>query len=199
MQDVVNSGQLLSDKLILRVLRQRMRSSADSGVHRFLLDGFPRTEGQARALEGIAEVQLAVNLDLREEVLVEKCLGRRMCSKCGGNFNVANIHYPAKDGKAEIIMPPLDPPADCIKYMEQRDDDTMETILRRLEIYKASAKPVEDYYEKKGILCNYEITGGIPETMPVLMEHVLQKAGHITNGYYPENSATIESVGVSPA
>jgi adenylate kinase len=199
MQDVVNSGQLLSDKLILRVLRQRMRSSADNGVHRFLLDGFPRTEGQARALEGIAEVQLAVNLDLREEVLVEKCLGRRMCSKCGGNFNVANIHYPAEDGKAEIIMPPLDPPSDCVKYMEQRDDDTMETILRRLEIYKASAKPVEDYYEKKGILCNYEITGGIPETMPVLMEHVLEKSGVIADGYYPEKSAAVESVGVSPA
>jgi adenylate kinase len=46
----------------------------------------------------------------------------------------------------------------------------METILRRLEVYKASAKPVEEFYQDKGLLLDFEIKGGIPETLPVLME-----------------------------
>jgi adenylate kinase len=111
-----------------------------------------------------------VNLDLREEVLVDKCLGRRICSKCGDNYNVADIHVAAKDGKSAIVMPPLNPPEKCLQYMERREDDTMETILRRLEVYKASAKPVEEFYQDKGLLLDYEIKGGIPETLPVLME-----------------------------
>lgn len=170
MQDIVKSGQLLSDSLILRLIRMRIREDASAGVSRFLLDGFPRTVPQAEALDMVADVKLAVNLDLREEVLVEKCLGRRICSKCGDNYNIADIKFPARDGKSEIIMPPLNPPEKCAPYMEQRDDDTMETILRRLEIYKAGATPVEDYYKHKGILLDFEITGGIPETLPVLMQ-----------------------------
>lgn len=169
-KDIVNSGQLLSDSLILKLLSERMLADSAQGVNTFLLDGFPRTREQAKALDTITKVGLAVNLDLREEVLVDKCLGRRICSKCGGNFNVADINVPASNGRAAIVMPPLNPPAECTHYMEKRDDDTMETILKRLEVYKASAHPVEEYYHNKGLLLDYEILGGIPETMPVLME-----------------------------
>jgi adenylate kinase len=174
MQEIVKTGKLLSDKLILQVIRDRIQKSAVQGLHRFLLDGFPRTVPQAQALDLIADVQLALNLDLREEVLVDKCLGRRICSKCGENYNVANIHYPAKDGLAEIVMPPLNPPESCLQHMERREDDTIETILRRLEIYKSGARPVEDFYRSRGTLLDFEITGGIPETFPVLMQ-VLEK------------------------
>lgn len=170
MEDVVNSGQLLPDELILKVLRERMFDDSSKGVNKFVLDGFPRTREQAMALDDITNVGLAVNLDLREEVLVDKCLGRRICSKCGGNFNVADINVPATESRAAIVMPPLNPPSSCTQYMEKRDDDTMETILKRLDVYKASAQPVEDYYSEKGMLLDYEILGGIPETMPVLME-----------------------------
>ena len=53
--------------------------------------------------------------------------------------------------------------------MVTREDDTMETIMKRLEVYKASAKPVEDFYAERGMLLDFEITGGIPETLPTLM------------------------------
>ena len=95
MQEVVNSGQLLSDSLILNVLRQRMSEERSNGITKFLLDGFPRTANQAEALDEFVDVHLAVNLDLREDVLVDKCLGRRLCSKCGANYNVADINVPA--------------------------------------------------------------------------------------------------------
>lgn len=170
MQEVVNSGQLLSDSLILNVLRQRMSEERSNGITKFLLDGFPRTANQAEALDEFVDVHLAVNLDLREDVLVDKCLGRRLCSKCGANYNVADINVPAgENGEAAITMPPLSPPASCEAHMVTREDDTMETIMKRLEVYKASAKPVEDFYAERGMLLDFEITGGIPETLPTLM------------------------------
>ena len=64
----MNKGNLLPDTLILRVIRDHFMRAHSEGTDRFLLDGFPRTEQQAEALEQIADVQLAVNLSLREEV-----------------------------------------------------------------------------------------------------------------------------------
>ena len=104
------------------------------------------------------------------QVLVEKCLGRRLCRKCGKNYNIADIYLPASEGRPEIVMPPLSPPADCLQHMEQRADDTEPVIRRRLEVYKAAAQPVEDYYSSRGQLLNFEITGGIPQTLPRLLE-----------------------------
>lgn len=68
------------------------------------------------------------------QVLVEKCLGRRICGKCGKNYNIADIYLPASEGRPEIVMPPLNPPPECAKFMEQRSDDTEEVIRNRLEV-----------------------------------------------------------------
>ena len=170
MAEIANSGHLLPDTMILKALDDQFHSAASSGVDKFLLDGFPRSVPQAAALEQIADVQLALNLDLREEVLVEKCMGRRLCSKCGKNYNIADINLPAGNGRPAIIMPPLSPPSECAAFMEQRSDDTEETIKRRLEVYNSSAKPVEDFYRTRGTLVDFEITAGIPETLPGLLE-----------------------------
>lgn len=168
MNTIVSKGHLLPDSLILRVIHEYFQDSLGKGQDCFLLDGFPRSAPQAEALESFANVRLALDLDLREEVLLEKCLGRRICSKCGKNYNIADIKLPASDGRSEIIMPPLPPPPECEPYMEQRHDDTEEVIRRRLQIYKDSAEPVKEFYRQRGILINFEITGGIPETFPRL-------------------------------
>ncbi|KAL4854871.1 Adenylate kinase 1 [Chlorella vulgaris] len=171
MEALVKRGELLPDALILRVIREHLMESRSKGTERFLLDGFPRTADQAAALEQIADVQLAVNLDLREEVLVEKCLGRRMCSKCGKNYNIADIFLPATaDGRPEIVMPPLSPPPECMEHMEQRSDDTEPVVRRRLEVYAREAWPVERFYAERGKLLDFEIVGGIPETLPRLLD-----------------------------
>ncbi|PSC69593.1 Sucrose-phosphate synthase [Micractinium conductrix] len=172
MEACVNAGNLLPDALILRVIREHFMRAHSEGSDKFLLDGFPRTGEQAAALEQIADVQLAVNLGLREEVLVEKCMGRRLCKKCGKNYNVADIHLAADPAKGlpEIVMPPLSPPPECAQHMEQRADDTEPVIRRRLEIYTASARPVEDFYARSGKLLDFEITGGIPQTLPRLLD-----------------------------
>jgi len=66
-------------------------------------------------------------------VLIEKCLGRRLCSCCGKSFNVADINLPASATEPAIKMPPLNPPASCVPYLEMRSDDNYATIKRRLE------------------------------------------------------------------
>lgn len=101
MQAIVNEGRLLPDAVVLSALRARLESGAAASERGFVLDGVPRTAAQAADLEQFAPVALAVNLALREEVLVEKCLGRRLCAKCGKNWNVADIYLPAEVSSEE--------------------------------------------------------------------------------------------------
>lgn len=108
---------------MLQLLNQRIERGKSDGETGFVLDGFPRTVAQAKELLSTEDVQLAVNLQLREEVLVEKCMGRRICKKCGKGWNVADIYLPASGNRPDIIMPPLDPPSECLDFMEQREDD----------------------------------------------------------------------------
>ncbi|CAI7747871.1 unnamed protein product [Closterium sp. NIES-54] len=168
-QEVMNRGQLLSDDIIFDLLSKRLEQGVVTGEGGFILDGFPRTAVQAEVLESMTQIDLAVNLTLREEVLVQKMLGRRLCSDCGGNYNIANIDFPAQDGKPAIFMPPLPAPAGCEGKLVQRADDTEETVLARLKVYEELSKPVEDFYHERGRLMEFEITGGIPETWPRLL------------------------------
>jgi adenylate kinase len=93
-----------------------------------------RTVPQAQQLSQLTPIDLALNLSLREEVLVEKCMGRRLCRKCGGNYNIANIYLPAGPGRPEIVMPPLNPPEGCWDKLEVREDDKEEVIRKRLQV-----------------------------------------------------------------
>jgi len=78
---------------------------------------------------------MVVNLKLREDILVEKCLGRRICSQCGKNFNVACIDVKGENGLPAIYMAPLLPPDNCMSKMITRADDTEEVVRNRLRIY----------------------------------------------------------------
>ena len=86
-------------------------------------------------LEGVTDIDLVLNLKLREDVLLEKCLGRRTCSQCGGNFNVASINVKGSNGSPAISMAPLLPPQHCMSKLVTRADDTEEVIKHRIDIY----------------------------------------------------------------
>jgi len=172
MAEITSKGQLLPDAIILDILKGRVQRGVEEGERGFLLDGFPRTAHQAEALKHFAEVQQALNLGLREEILVEKCCARRVCRDCGRGFNVADINYP---GDPPIVMPPLLPTGTgCEGKMEQRADDTEPVVRARLQVYKEHAGPVEDFYKTQGKLTDFEIQGGIPETLPRLLTTILE-------------------------
>ena len=170
--DTVKEGGLVSDQLIFEMLEKRLEAGKMRGERGFILDGFPRTAAQAERLLTRHEIQVAFNLGLREEVLIEKCLGRRSCKHCGKGYNIADIHLSAsEDGsRPEIKMPPLSPPPECAPHLEIREDDTEAVVVRRLEIYKQQARPVEDCFRHAGVLVDFEIVAGIPETLPSLIK-----------------------------
>jgi adenylate kinase len=86
-------------------------------------------------LEGVTDIDLVVNLKLREEALLAKCLGRRTCSQRGGNFNVASINIKGENGGPGMSMAPLLPPEHCMSKLITRSDDTEPVVKERLRIY----------------------------------------------------------------
>ncbi|CAL9081989.1 unnamed protein product [Musa acuminata var. zebrina] len=167
--EIVNRGHLVSDEIIIDLLSKRLEDGVAKGESGFILDGFPRTRRQAEILDGVTEIELVVNLKLREDVLLAKCLGRRICSQCGGNFNVASIDIKGENGRPGITMPPLLPPEHCMSKLITRADDTEEVVKERLRLYHELSQPVEEFYRIRGKLLEFDLPGGIPESWPKLL------------------------------
>jgi len=137
---VIEAGGLVSDDIIIGMVKNRvLEPDCKNG---FLLDGFPRTIAQADALSGIADIDMAINIDVPAKVLVERISGRRMCSGCGAGYHVS--------------MYDKDVCEKCGAALYIRDDDKPETVLNRINVYTEKTQPLIDYYERKGILKNVD-------------------------------------------
>ncbi|KAL2509471.1 Adenylate kinase 1 [Forsythia ovata] len=163
LKETVNQGKLVSDEIIINLLSKRLEAGETNGESGFILDGFPRTVRQAEILDDVTHIDLAVNLKLPENVLLEKCLGRRICDQCGKNFNVASINVKGENGNPDIKMAPLLPPPHCASKLITRSDDTE-------AIYNDKSQPVEEFYRARGKLIEFDLPGGIPESWPKLLE-----------------------------
>ncbi|KAL7133395.1 hypothetical protein ABFS83_12G137700 [Erythranthe nasuta] len=170
LEEIVNQGKLVSDEIIINLLSKRLEMGETKGESGFILDGFPRTVRQAEILTEVTDIDLVVNLKLPENVLLEKCLGRRICSQCGKNFNVATIDVKGENGTRDISMAPLLPPPNCVSKLTTRSDDTETIVKERLRIYNEKSQPVEDFYRSQGKLMEFDLPGGIPESWPKLLE-----------------------------
>ncbi|RZC76564.1 hypothetical protein C5167_001381 [Papaver somniferum] len=205
LSEIVNQGKLLSDDIIFRLLSKRLETGEGNGESGFILDGFPRTVRQAvsilamikrrhvqEILEGVTDIDLVINLKLREDVILSKCLGRRKCNQCGGNYNLATIDIKAENGSPGMYMAPLLPPAGCESKLITRSDDTEEVVKERLRIYNemfleamemplaklaCMSQPVEEFYRSRGKLLEFQLPGGIPESWPKLL-HALNLEDH---------------------
>lgn len=100
-QHINDSGELVPDELVMSMTYARLRKPDCAGG--FMLDGFPRTIGQADLLEPVVPVNLVLNIRLPEDLLVEKTVARRVCEGCGQGYNLCSIN----DG--EVVMKPLLP------------------------------------------------------------------------------------------
>lgn len=169
LSEIVNQGKLVSDEFIIKLLSKRLEAGEAKGESGFILDGFPRTIRQAEILEGVTDIDLVINLKLREEALIAKCLGRRICSQCGGNYNVACIDIKSENGLPGMYMAPLPPPSSCESKLITRPDDTEEVVKHRLHVYNEMSRPVEIFYRNRGKLLEFDLPGGIPESWPKLL------------------------------
>ncbi|CAI9760714.1 unnamed protein product [Fraxinus pennsylvanica] len=168
--EIVNQGKLVSDEIIISLLSKRLETGEAKGESGFILDGFPRTVRQAEILDDVTDIDLVVNLKLPETVLVEKCLGRRICSQCGKNFNVASINVKGENGNPDISMDPLLPPPQCVSKLITRSDDAEAIVRERLRVYYEKSQPVEEFYRSQGKLMEFNLPGGLPESWPKLLE-----------------------------
>ncbi|CAK9155107.1 unnamed protein product [Ilex paraguariensis] len=168
--EIVNHGKLVSDEIIIKLLSKRLEAGETKGESGFILDGFPRTIRQAEILEGVTDIDLVVNLKLREEALLAKCLGRRICSECGGNYNVACIDIKGENGSPGMYMAPLPPPPHCESKLITRSDDTEEVVKERFRVYNEMSRPVEEFYRSREKLLEFDLPGGIPESWTKLLQ-----------------------------
>src|SRR5215210_384483 len=144
----MENGDLVPDDLICKVIMERVDSQeAEDG---FLLDGFPRTRGQAETLEDALQkrdraLTAALIIEAPDEEVIRRLSGRRICKKNGHVYHVEfdppkNEDVCDQDGSRLI----------------QRDDDKPETVKHRLEVFHEQTAPLIDYYEKKGLLRHFD-------------------------------------------
>ena len=144
----VESGRLVPDNIVCKVLMERLDKEGDDG---FILDGFPRTHGQADVLDDALKrrnrrITAALLIEVSDEVLIERLAGRRQCAK-GHPYHVE--HNPPKhEGVCDI---------DGTKLV-QRDDDKPETIKKRLAVYHDQTEPLVQRFEDMGILRRFDGT-----------------------------------------
>ncbi len=112
----------------------------DSEGKGFILDGFPRTLEQAKALEAITKIDVILMLDVPDWLIIERLSSRRICRNCGTVYNTRFLK-PKVEGVCDKCGGPL----------YQRSDDTPEVIKKRLQVYKEQSKPLLEYFEKKKV------------------------------------------------
>ncbi len=145
-QTYIESGALLPDEIMLGVITERFGHD-DVRADGFLLDGFPRTVGQAEALLGITSIDLAVNLEVPRDVVLERLSSRRVCSNCGAIYSTAEP--PSVLWVCDV----------CGGEVVQRADDTPEAITARLEAYERDTVPAIAVFADRGLLISVDGLG----------------------------------------
>ena len=140
----ISRGLLVPDEVVIGIVRQRlMREDCRPG---FILDGFPRTLRQAEELDRILgelgwRLDVVVNLVVSEEEVLRRITLRRMCSVCGAIYHLES-NPPKRPGVCDR----------CGGRLYQRDDDTEETVRKRLQVYRAQTEPILRYYRERGLV-----------------------------------------------
>ena len=143
-RDIMTRGQLVPDELTIRLVKER--TAQPDCKNGYILDGFPRTPGQARSLEQLAAEQgmdiIPVLIDVPYELLEKRMTGRRNCPVCNEIYNIY-FKPPRNDNVCD-----LHPQAQLV----QRADDNAETVRARLATYDEQTRPLIDYYRSTGLL-----------------------------------------------
>ena len=139
----VESGGLVPDEVVIGLVEDRL--SQDDCKNGYILDGFPRTIAQAEALDKVARIDLAINIDVPFETIVSRLGGRRVCV-CGETYHVSMLN-----GETTCKR--------CGKELFIRDDDKPETVKNRLKVYSDQTQPLIDYYRSQNKVVDIKANG----------------------------------------
>ena len=150
----IDQGQLVPDEVTINMVKDRLQEDDCKGG--YLVDGFPRTVSQAKALQKFIEergesLDTALLINVPMDYILERMTGRRVCPSCGASYHVK--FNPATNGKCEL----------CGSDVVQRKDDTEETVKERLDVYERQTQPLIDYYNNINLLSQVDGTKAINE------------------------------------
>lgn len=146
---VMDGGGLVSDDIMVGVVDERL-NEPDTSSRGYILDGFPRTVAQAEALEQITvdrPLDVVLDLEVPEDIVLERITKRRVCVSCGAIYSVDE--------------PPLNGWVCDVDGGEvvQRDDDTVEAVRKRLDLYASETLPLVPFYAERGLLAEVDGQG----------------------------------------
>ena len=150
-KEYMERGELVPDHIMIGLIEEVLPKD------NFILDGFPRTVEQAKALEDMLskrsiKLDKVILFEVSDKTVVERLSGRRSCPSCGAVYHI-KYNPPKSDEKCDY----------CGTKLIQREDDKEEVILKRLEVYKKQTEPLVEYYNKKGLLFKVDANKDIDE------------------------------------
>lgn len=164
MEDILKSGGLVPDEIAIDLVINEMKNSEKNG---FVIDGFPRTLRQAKALENIAQITKAISIDVKDEVIIERMSGRLTCPNCGAMYH-SHYHPPRAVNTCDA----------CDSSLIQRDDDKAKTVENRLEVYHRLTEPIIQFYRDRNLLLEVNGVGEIDYITEFIVKSLEGSNGH---------------------
>ena len=141
-KQVMDAGGLVGDEIMIGLVAERL-DKPDASTRGYILDGFPRTVAQAQALDQITAekpIHVVIDLDVPREIVLERISSRRVCRDCGTNYRSEG-----EDPSPWICDV-------CGGDIQQRADDTPDSVNRRLDLYETQTAPLIEYFSSRGAL-----------------------------------------------
>ena len=159
----MDKGQLVPDEIVIGMVEEKLKSLSGQS---FILDGFPRTEPQAQALDKLLDqlnlkLDWVVSISVPDETLISRLTGRRVCKACGAVYHT-DSKPTQKEGVCDV----------CGGEVIQRADDKEEVIKDRLEVYRKNTAPLIDYYQAQNKLLDIDGTGATEAVFERIKEAV---------------------------
>lgn len=154
-KEIMAKGALVPDDIMIALIRDCI--TGDAGKNGFILDGFPRTLGQAAALDEMLEeegkeLDFVIELQVDDKALIERIAGRYTCGECGAGYH-DTFKRPVTDGQCDVCGS---------KNFKRREDDKAETVGKRLVAYHEMTAPLLPYYRDRGMLRSVDGMADIP-------------------------------------
>ncbi|MFC9279252.1 adenylate kinase [Streptomyces collinus] len=152
----MDAGNLVPDEVTIAMAKDRMEQP--DAVGGFLLDGFPRNVSQAEALDELLQTEgitldAVLDLEVPEAEVVKRIAGRRICRNDSSHVFHVTYSRPKQEGVCDV----------CGGELYQRDDDSEETVRKRLEVYHTQTEPIIDYYKSQGLVRTISALGPVDE------------------------------------
>jgi adenylate kinase len=159
-KEYMDRGELVPDKGVIDIVEDAL--SKPDKENGFILDGFPRTVAQADALKEMLQkmdrpLDRVLNIAVPDQVVIERLTARRTCRSCGTVYHLL-FNPPQQEGICD----------QCGGELYRRDDDSEETVMARLEEYRAKTQPLIDYYREEGLLRDVEGSAGMEEVLEAI-------------------------------